>query len=152
MRIQSMSEFWPYYLSEHNHPGSRALHFVGTTAFFASVIASLVNNPTWMVPALAIATLGGALGALVVEPKRAAFLPMLLVVVPLAIAGPGVLGGVLVAYGCAWVGHFRLEHNRPATFSYPVWSFLCDFRMWSHMVRGRLWSGAAHVPGNAPVV
>lgn len=143
-----MTEFWPYYLSEHAHPGSRALHFVGTTAFFASVIGSLVHNPTWMVPALLVAFVGGALGALRVEPKQAAFLPMLLVVVPMVVAGPAVLGGVFVAYGCAWVGHFRLEHNRPATFQYPVWSFLCDFRMWSHMARGRWWTGVARIDGN----
>ena len=23
----------------------------------------------------------------------------------------------------------------------PIWSFLCDFRTWSHMARGRLWRG-----------
>ena len=35
----------------------------------------------------------------------------------------------VVGYGLAWVGHFFFEHNKPATFIYPVFSFLADFRM-----------------------
>jgi hypothetical protein len=34
------------------------------------------------------------------------------------------------AYGFAWVGHFFFEHNRPATFKYPGYSFVGDWRMW----------------------
>ena len=135
MRIQSMSEFWPYYLSEHRHPVSRILHFFGTTAFFAAVISSLLWNPLWFSLALAFAVGLGWLAATQVERDRPAFLPMLA-------AAPWTMpGGIVVAYACAWVGHYRFEHNRPATFKYPVWSFLCDFRMWGQMARGRLWSG-----------
>jgi hypothetical protein len=140
-RIQSLGEFWPYYLSEHRHPVSRILHFFGTTGFFASVIAGVAMNPMWGGIALAVAIASGAVGALWLEPKRAAFVPLLLVVASLSIAAPVVLGGVVGAYAAAWIGHFRIEHNRPATFKYPVWSFLCDFRMWGQMARGRLWSG-----------
>jgi hypothetical protein len=40
-----------------------------------------------------------------------------------------ILAGVLFGYACAWFGHFRFEHNKPATWVKPWWSFLGDWRM-----------------------
>ncbi|HEX5313424.1 MAG TPA: DUF962 domain-containing protein [Gammaproteobacteria bacterium] len=33
----------------------------------------------------------------------------------------------LAGYGFAWLGHFFFEHNRPATFRHPLYSFLGDW-------------------------
>ena len=41
-------------------------------------------------------------------------------------------------YAFAWVGHFVFENNRPATFQYPLWSFTCDWIMWSEILVGRV--------------
>jgi hypothetical protein len=44
----------------------------------------------------------------------------------------------LVGYGFAWVGHFAIEKNRPATFKYPLWSLIGDWKMWWKMLTGRM--------------
>lgn len=36
---------------------------------------------------------------------------------------------VVLAYGCAWIGHFVFEKNRPATFSHPLYSLRGDFTL-----------------------
>jgi len=35
----------------------------------------------------------------------------------------------ICGYGFAWVGHFFFEKNRPATFIYPLYSFIGDWAM-----------------------
>jgi len=41
-------------------------------------------------------------------------------------------------YGFAWVGHFFIEKNKPATFTYPLYSLGSDFVMFWHIITGQL--------------
>jgi hypothetical protein len=49
-----------------------------------------------------------------------------------------VVAAFVQGYAFAWVGHFFFEHNKPATFKYPWFSFLADWRMWREMLAGRI--------------
>lgn len=53
-------------------------------------------------------------------------IPKLLVLIPVA------------GYGFAWVGHFFFEKNKPATFKYPFWSLISDFKMYFDILSGKI--------------
>ena len=93
----TFAEFWPYYLTEHARPQTRALHYVGTTLVVGIALAALLSG-SWL----------------------------LLLAMPLA------------GYFFAWIAHFTVEKNRPATFTYPLWSLAADFKMWWLWLTGRL--------------
>ena len=44
----------------------------------------------------------------------------------------------VIGYGFAWVGHFFVEHNRPATFKYPFYSLASDWVMLFQFLTGSL--------------
>jgi hypothetical protein len=48
------------------------------------------------------------------------------------------LAAPVFGYGFAWVGHFLVEGNKPATFKHPLWSLRGDFRMWKLMATGAM--------------
>ena len=86
--IADFGAFWPFYLTQHADPRTRAVHYFGTTLGCLLLLCFAA---------------GGGIWALIAAP----------------IAG----------YGPAWLAHMVIEHNRPATFTYPLWSFAADFRM-----------------------
>ena len=53
----------------------------------------------------------------------------------------------VVGYAAAWGSHFLIEHNRPATFSHPLWSLAADYKMLALMLRGRMHDEAARIAG-----
>jgi hypothetical protein len=56
-----------------------------------------------------------------------------------AVTRHGWLAGIalLQGYAFAWVGHFFFEHNKPATFKYPGFSLMGDWRLWWDMLTGK---------------
>ena len=44
----------------------------------------------------------------------------------------------LAGYGFAWIGHFFFEKNRPATFTYPLYSFASDWVMYFQLLVGKI--------------
>jgi hypothetical protein len=49
-----------------------------------------------------------------------------------------ILGAFVVSYALAWVSHFFVEHNRPATFEHPLWSWWADQKMVALMLAGKM--------------
>lgn len=145
-RIPDFETFYPWYLGEHRLPLCRWLHFVGTGGFFASVLYGLVTRPLLFGGALVLA-LGIGAACFRLEARRSAAPALLGMIALAALAQPAVLAGVVFAYLFAWIGHFLVEKNRPATFTYPLWSLAGDVRMWGEMARGRRWTGT---PASAP--
>ena len=95
--FKSFEDFWPYYLSEHAKPATRALHFTGTGAGLFLACVSLISGNYWLL-----------------------------------------LVALVCGYGPAWIGHYFIEKNRPATFRHPLWSLIADFRMFFFFITGRL--------------
>jgi len=48
------------------------------------------------------------------------------------------LACLVAGYFFAWVGHFFFEKNRPATFTYPLYSFMGDWVMWRDILTRRM--------------
>ena len=48
------------------------------------------------------------------------------------------LGALFCGYGCAWVGHYFFETNRPATFKRPLYSFAGDWVMFKDILIGKV--------------
>ncbi len=96
-RYQSFQAFWPYYLSEHAMPRTRALHLFGTGLGLWLLALAIVLADWRLLPAALVS-----------------------------------------GYGFAWIAHAFVERNRPATFTYPLWSLMGDFKMFWLWLTGRL--------------
>ena len=44
---------------------------------------------------------------------------------------------LLSGYGFAWIAHFFIEKNKPATFTYPFYSFIGDHKMFIEILMGK---------------
>ena len=96
-QYQSFSQFYPFYLSQHQNLICRRLHFIGSL-LIVLLVAYIVTTSSWA----------------------------LLLLLP------------VIGYGFAWVGHLVFEKNRPATFTYPLYSLIGDWVMFKDMLIGRV--------------
>lgn len=119
--------FWPHYLAEHSQPWTRRLHFIGTSIFLSLIV---LRYPALLVCVAAGLSAGFAAFPFLRGVPNGKIELCLMVGVYLATgkAATGSTGRALlpmvVAYAFAWVGHFYIEGNRPATFIYPAFSLL----------------------------
>jgi hypothetical protein len=44
----------------------------------------------------------------------------------------------IIGYGFAWIGHAFFEKNRPATFTFPLYSLMGDWAMFKDILTGRI--------------
>lgn len=58
--------------------------------------------------------------------------------------------GFVTGYGFAWFSHFFIEKNKPASFSYPVWSFMADWKLWALIWTGQIKHHVAKYIDGAP--
>ncbi len=139
--VLGFEEFYSgVYLPEHRDARCRALHYVGTAAALAFAAA----HPATLLSGTAAVGAGLAVRK-PLESQRSGLLEFAVLLIVFLGLQWGFLGSLALAaaplgagYGCAWVGHFFLEKNRPATFVHPTLSLMGDFRMFYDAARGAL--------------
>jgi hypothetical protein len=63
---------------------------------------------------------------------------VLLVAAVLLRTGWLIAAALVQGYALAWIGHFFFEHNKPATFKYPRFSLMGDWRLWWEILTGKI--------------
>lgn len=130
--FNTFDEFYPFYISQHADETCRRLHFIGTSL----IIFYAFTRDTGVFPSLLLSSLVGSVTFLATKHIDHGFIEMAVMFGTFIFAmskyscwkrGVAIL---LVAYSFAWVGHFVFEHNRPATFVYPLFSLMGDFKLW----------------------
>ncbi|UJR22911.1 hypothetical protein I4U23_025939 [Adineta vaga] len=136
----TFNEFYPFYLSEHTQKTTRQCHYIGTTLFLLYLLTK---------PILSIPLLAGGLAAYAIIPfSRHLSTGLSEVVIFLSIyfiSGKLLTRSfiktsipLLLGYGFSWIGHFGFEHNKPAAFIYPTYSFFGDIHMMYDAIKEQL--------------
>lgn len=136
----TFEEFYPFYLSQHQDIICKRLHFIGTSLFFILALFEPFSAPSL--------TLAGMIGYLAFFATRhlshgliemfLAFSTFLYFMYKLTGKFQKGLLMLVLPYAFAWVGHFMFEHNKPATFIYPIYSLMGDFRLWYDIVSQKI--------------
>jgi hypothetical protein len=137
--FNNFEEFYPFYLSQHVDLTCRRCHFVGTTL---CIVLALMDP--LVAPCLILAGMLGYSLFYLTRGVEHGFIELVITFATFSFLVSKVTGKwhrgiaiLTVGYGFAWIGHFIFEKNRPATFIYPVFSLLGDFRLWSEIASGQ---------------
>lgn len=132
--FRTFAEFYPFYLSQHANATCRRLHVIGTgIGIFRAVFD--IYMLLAIVPALFFAQ-----GFFFLSRSLSHGFFEMGLMLGIYVCTMRILYGnwkktlqsasfLLIGYGFAWVGHFGFEHNMPATFIYPVYSFFGDMTL-----------------------
>lgn len=114
---KNFTEFYPYYLSEHLHPGTKLMHFSGTALGSLWTLYVIYTN---------IVKKNHIYSDLV---NRNRGLSMKFLILSL-----------FFGYGFAWTSHEMIEKNKPVTrasLKCAFWSFLGDYKMAFEILQGK---------------
>ena len=135
----SFKEFYPFYLNQHEKPLTKLLHFLGTTC---ALIITLCE-PTLLI-AKAIGLFLGAASFVLFRHLDSGLPEMAIMILSYLLIGCVLSGSAwltfllpISAYSFAWIAHFFVEGNRPATFVYPSYSLMGDLMMFYEVLLGR---------------
>lgn len=139
-KFGDFQEFYPFYLMEHSQIGTKQFHLVGT-AFLAVLLAI---TPDLLFALLAAGATGYAaypyFRTLPTGVPEFALMVGTYLVMGMRLTGSWrrTLAIPVCSYAFAWLGHALVEHNRPATFVYPIFSLMGDLNMAADMVTGKI--------------
>ncbi|WRT65158.1 uncharacterized protein IL334_002101 [Kwoniella shivajii] len=152
--FKTFQSFYPFYLGEHSLPTTRRLHLIGTSiavTSFTRVTLSLIpivltglarsvpapskNNGINPLQPSHTGTGPGPFNNLKLSYQLAYYaMKFRFLDLTRSEAITWLAGGVVGAYAFAWISHFFVEKNKPATFKYPVWSLRGDLKMWWEVI------------------
>lgn len=135
------SSFYTFYLTQHENAYCQFLHAVGT---FIVVMIAILNPP--VIYGLLTAILLGLTIFPFTRHISHGFIEMFACMIGYQFGVRYCKGNQLAhitpmfAYSLAWIGHFVFEMNKPATFIYPTYSLIGDFRMFGEYIKSNFYS------------
>ena len=139
-KYKTFKEFYPFYLEQHSHPLTKLLHAIGTLSAFVFILF----NPFLLIAGTLGVFVGLGCYSIFKSGESGGSLEMFLMMSSYFMVGTLLTGSwkvaatlPLIAYSWAWAGHFFIERNKPATFTYPVYSLLGDLVMFWGVISGK---------------
>jgi len=136
---RTWNDFYGHYQMEHTDRVCRQLHVIGT--IITSTI--LVSDPRIILCGVFAGSVGVFLCGML-RGLSTGFIEFALIGVLFGLSAKLTTGSAkramllpLIGYGFAWAGHFFYEHNKPATFIYPTYSLISDYKMVFNVLTGR---------------